>query len=193
MGFDTAARFSYLPAIHPFHSAVMTPVSAQKYFPVSWEELHRNAKALAWKLHELGQWKGIIAITRGGLVPATIVARELDIRVIETVSVVSYTADDSKPSQTEEAVVLKHPANVGDGSGWLVIDDLVDTGRTLEVLRRMVPKAHFATVYAKPKGEPLVNTYVTEVSQDTWIYFPWDIELQFTQPIAIQNKGNNTK
>jgi len=171
----------------------MTPVTPQKYFPVSWEELHRNAKALAWKLHELGAWKGIIAVTRGGLVPAAIVARELEIRIIETISAIGYHYDDSKPAQQDSIEIVKHPANVGDGEGWLVVDDLVDTGRTFEVLRKMLPKAHFATVYAKPKGKPLVDTFVTEVSQDTWIYFPWDIELQFTQPIAVKRKEKNTK
>lgn len=155
-------------------------------FPVSWEELHRNAKALAWRLLDMGPWTGLIGVTRGGLVPAAIVARELDIRLIETISIVSYKADDSRPEQTEDVVVLKHPANVGDGSGWLVIDDLVDTGRTAGVVRRLVPKAHFATVYAKPLGRPMVDTFVTEVSQDTWIYFPWDVELQFIQPIATR-------
>jgi len=54
------------------------------------------------------------------------------------------------------------------------MDDLVDTGRTAAVLRQLMPKAHFAAIYAKPLGRPLVDTYVTEVSQDTWIYFPWE-------------------
>ena len=159
-----------------------------KYFPVSWDELHRNAKALAWRLVELGPWKGIIAITRGGLVPAAIVARELDVRMIETVSVVGYHYDDSKPQQAEEAKVIKNAAGVGDGEGWLVIDDLVDTGRTVAVLRQLFPKAHYAAVYAKPMGKPLIDTFITEVSQDTWIYFPWDIEPQFVQPIANQKR-----
>ena len=163
--------------------------TAQKAFPVSWEELHRNAKALAWRLNELGPWKGLVAVTRGGLVPAAIVARELDIRIIETVSVVGYQYDDSKPRQEKEAKIVKNAANVGDGEGWLVVDDLVDTGRTADVLRQLLPKAHFAAVYAKPLGRPLVDTFVTEVSQDTWIYFPWDIELQFVQPISMKGKS----
>jgi xanthine phosphoribosyltransferase len=167
----------------------MTTLAGEhKYFPVSWDELHRNAKALAWRLVELGPWQGMIAITRGGLVPAAIVARELDIRIIETISVIGYHADDAKPKQASETQIVKQPANVGDGEGWLVIDDLVDTGRTADVIRRMLPKAHFAAVYAKPLGRPLVDTFVTEVSQDTWIYFPWDVELQFMQPIATQRK-----
>ena len=71
---------------------------------------------------------------------------------------------------------------MGDGTGILIIDDLVDSGKTLEVVRAMYPKAHFATVYAKPKGRPQVDTFITEVSQDTWIFFPWDMALQYVEP-----------
>lgn len=162
---------------------------ANKFYPVTWDELHRNGKALAWRLLEKGPWKGMVSITRGGLVPAAIVARELDIRKIETVSAIGYDYDDSNPNQSETIEVIKGAYDeVGDGEGWLVIDDLVDTGRTLEFLRKSMPKAHFATIYAKPSGKPQVDSYITEVSQDTWIYFPWDIEPQFTQPIARQER-----
>ena len=166
-------------------------VSPQKTFPVSWEELHRTAKALAWRLGGMGPFNGIVAITRGGLVPAAIIARELDVRLIDTVCMSSYSEEEAagvkdgvhKPGELR---LLKGDAGKmwGDGTGWLIIDDLVDTGRTAKYVREMLPKAHFATIYAKPAGRPLVDTFVTEVSQDTWIYFPWDIEPQFVQPIA---------
>jgi xanthine phosphoribosyltransferase len=150
-------------------------------FPVSWEELHRHSKALAWRLLEMGPWQGIVAITRGGLVPAAIVARELDVRLVDTLCVASYE------HQTQGRVhVLKGIA--GDGTGLLIIDDLVDTGETARVVREMLPRAHFSTVYAKPAGRPLVDTFVTEVSQDTWILFPWDIEPQFAPPLAAARR-----
>ena len=127
-------------------------------------------------LHELGDWKGIIAITRGGLVPAAIVARELEVRLIDTICIASY--DDRNQGKVN---ILKSVP--GDGADWLIIDDLVDTGKTAKAVRDMLPKAHFATVYAKPEGRPLVDTFVTEVSQDTWIYLPWDMGLAFAPPI----------
>ena len=148
----------------------------QKTFPVSWEELHRNSKALAWRVMDSGPWHGLVAVTRGGLVPAAIVARELDIRLIDTMCIASY--DDR--SQGDMQVLKEVP---GDGTGWLIVDDLVDTGRTAQVVRDLLPKAHFATVYAKPAGRPLVETFITEVSQDTWILFPWDTEPQSVPPI----------
>lgn len=151
-----------------------------KPFPVSWEELHRYSKALAWRLMELESWKGIVAITRGGLVPAAVVARELDIRVIDTLCVASY----DEMHQGELQILKGVKRDVGRGAGWLVVDDLVDTGKTAQAVRAVLPDAHFATVYAKPDGRPSVDTYVTEVSQDTWILFPWDTEPQAVAPIA---------
>jgi xanthine phosphoribosyltransferase len=161
------------------------PSPHTKTFPVSWEELHRHARALAWRLLELGPWKGIVAVTRGGLVPAAIVARELDVRLVDTVCIASY--DDRSQGKV---TILK--TIIGDGAGYLIIDDLVDTGETARAVREMLPKAHFATVYAKPAGRPTVDTYVTEVSQDTWILFPWDIEPQFAPPIASARGGRGT-
>ena len=155
----------------------------EKGFHVSWDQIHRDARALAWRLDgqgpDNGAWKAVVAITRGGMAPAMIVARELDIRTVDTISVKSYN------NQTQaEATILKSPdmSVMGDGTGILVIDDLVDTGKTLEVVRDAMPKAHFATVYAKPKGRPMVHTFITEVSQDTWIFFPWDMALQYVEP-----------
>jgi xanthine phosphoribosyltransferase len=152
-----------------------------KAFPVSWEELHRTSKALAWRLTEISPFKGIVAVTRGGLVPAAVVARELEIRLIETACISSY--DDKNQGKIS---VIKPAPEAGDGEGWLIVDDLVDTGETAKTLRSMLPKAHFATTYAKPAGKPLIDTFVTEVSQDTWIYFPWDMEPQPSTPIAGQ-------
>jgi xanthine phosphoribosyltransferase len=169
----------------------MEDISYTKSFPVSWEELHRTAKALAWRLFELPQFAGVIAITRGGMVPAAIVARELEIRVLDTISAVSYhdNAVEKLEQRERQAVkLLKIPSQTKDGAGWLIVDDLVDTGETAKSVRALLPKAHFATVYAKPAGRPLVDTFVTEVSQDTWIYFPWDLEPRPVDPIIVSRR-----
>ena len=155
-----------------------------KDYPVSWEELHRNARALAWRLLDHGPWKGIIAITRGGLVPAAIVARELDIRLIDTICISSYGQLETGVEASKQGQLKLLKGFDGDGEGYLLIDDLVDTGKTAAAVREIVPKATFATVYAKPAGKPGVDMYVTEVSQDTWIRFPWDMAQSFATPIA---------
>jgi xanthine phosphoribosyltransferase len=156
----------------------------EKIFPVSWDQFHRDSRALAWRLHAAGPFEAIVAITRGGLVPAAIVARELNVRMIETVCVVSY----QNYKNEGELKVLKGVAPEvtsmrAQGKGVLIVDDLVDTGKTARVVRDILPAAHFAAVYAKPMGRPLVDTFITEVSQDTWIYFPWDTGLAFQPPI----------
>lgn len=161
----------------------MAGLPYSKDFPVSWDELHRNSRALSWRLLEMGPWKGIIAITRGGMVPAAIIARELDLRLIDTVCVTSYDKGDGDEAMAQgELNVLKSVE--GDGEGMLLIDDLVDTGKTAKYVREMLPKAHFATIYAKPSGKPMVDTFIMEVSQDTWIRFPWDMEYTFSTPLA---------
>lgn len=161
------------------------PVVPDKIFPVSWDQFHRDSRALAWRLNGAGPFAAIVCITRGGMVPAAIVARELGIRVIETVSVASY----AHTSQGEVTILKDIAPDIvargsgNEGGGVLIVDDLVDTGQTAKVVRARLPHAHLATVYAKPMGRPMVDTFITEVSQDTWIYFPWDTGLAFQPPI----------
>jgi xanthine phosphoribosyltransferase len=150
---------------------------------VSWVELHRDARYLSELLHAKGSWKGIIAVTRGGLVPAALVARELDIRLIDTICVTSYGPAATGQAEQVQTEVKVFKGVAGDGEGYLLIDDLVDSGRTAQVVRQLLPKAHFATLYAKPAGRPIVDTCVKEFKQNKWIYFPWDIEYKFAIPI----------
>jgi xanthine phosphoribosyltransferase len=161
---------------------VQAQVQPQKAFPVSWDQFHRDAKALAWRLASSGPFDTIVAITRGGLVPAAIVARELNVRMIETVCVESYHDYKTQGDLRLIKSVAQSIIDLG-GKGVLIVDDLVDTGKTAKVVRELLPGAHFATVYAKPMGRPMVDTFITEVSQDTWIYFPWDTGLAFVPPI----------
>ena len=161
----------------------MDKLPHEKGFHISWDQIHRDARALAWRLDghgpDDGAWRAVVAITRGGMAPAMIVARELDIRVVDTISVKSYDHQAQSAAQ-----VLKSPDEklMGNGEGVLIVDDLVDSGKTLELVRSQYPNAHFATVYAKPSGEPQVDTFITGVSQDTWIFFPWDMALQYVEP-----------
>ena len=157
----------------------------EKGFHVSWDQIHRDSRALAWRLDKQGpgaegSWRAVVAITRGGMAPAMIVSRELDIRTVDTISVKSYNWQE----QTAPRVIKGPSAEImgADGAGVLVIDDLVDTGKTLELVRNLYPAAHYATVYAKPEGRGMVDTFITEVSQDTWIFFPWDMALQYVEP-----------
>ena len=162
----------------------MSQLPHEKGFTVSWDQLHRDARALAWRLEgaqpKPNYWNRIVAITRGGMAPAMIVARELDIRVVDSISVRSY----DRQTQSEPTVIKENVLT--DTKETLIIDDLVDSGRTMALVRERFPNAHFGTVYAKPKGRPYVDTFITEVSQDTWIYCPWDLALQYVGPFRTE-------
>jgi xanthine phosphoribosyltransferase len=145
---------------------------ASHYYTVTWDHLQRDARALAWRLAEHGPFTGIVAVSRGGLIPAAMIARDLKCRLVETVCIVTYQ-DEERGLPT----VVKPPSAAGDGSGFLIIDDLVDSGTTARALRDLLPRARFAMLYAKPAGRDQVDWFVTEVSQDTWICFPWEIDV----------------
>ena len=109
----------------------------EKGFHISWDQIHRDSRALAWRLDGKGPndgaWKAVVAITRGSG-PCDDRRRELDIRTVDTISVKSYHSGGGQADQRREAEVLKYPdaEMMGDGTGILIIDDLVDSGKTLE-------------------------------------------------------------
>jgi xanthine phosphoribosyltransferase len=151
------------------------------YATVTWDQLHRDARALAEAVMRRGPFQGIVAVSRGGLIPAAIVARELECRLVECISVVSY-AQEAGTARAPE--IVKPAAAAGDGSGFLIVDDLVDSGDTARAVRAALPKALFGCLYAKPDGRPVTDIFVAEVPQDTWILFPWDTAPLFVPPLA---------
>ena len=152
-----------------------TPAPADIYC-LSWTEFHRDCRALAQQL--LGQpWRGVDGIARGGLNPATIIARELDIRLVDSICIASY--DHTRQGEPQ---LLKGVD--GDGEGLLLIDDLVDTGVTARFARELLPRAVLATVYAKPHGRELAHYWQREFAQQTWLHFPWDVDLAYREPLA---------
>ena len=150
----------------------------QRYLKISWEQFHSDARTLASRLLHRKDLNKIICVTRGGLLPAGILARELEIRWIDTVCVAGY--DEETRGTT--ASLLKVPET--DGEGVLVVDDLVDSGRTGRIIRELMPKAYFVTLYAKPMGQKVVDDYVCGFDQDTWVLFPWEAELAPATPLA---------
>jgi len=163
----------------------MKDYTASRYLPIAWELFHRDTRTLAHKLVEIGEFKGIVAITRGGLIPSSIIARELDLRLVESICVISY--DDRRQGEPRMAKDVNRDV-VGDGEGWLIIDDLVDSGVTARMVKNHLPKGHLATVYAKPQGQDAVDTFAVAVPQDIWLLFPWDAELRPNEPLARRQR-----
>lgn len=152
-------------------------MSTDKYI-VTWDHLQMQARVLAKRLHQKNKnWTSIIAVSRGGLVPAALIARELNIRHVDTVCVSSYDNDKQR-----ELLVLKRAE--GDGTNAILIDDLVDTGETAKAIKEMYPNAYFVTIFAKPQGKTLVDDFVVDIAQDTWIEQPWDMAISYIKPVV---------
>ncbi|MDD4556131.1 MAG: xanthine phosphoribosyltransferase [Alphaproteobacteria bacterium] len=136
---------------------------------ITWDDFHRDAKRLCDKIKKLGKFDRIIAVSRGGLIPAGIISYEMDIRNVEAVSVSSYDGENLR--DFDEIKISISVDNVDEKT--LVIDDLADTGNTFKLLRSIFPKAKYVCVYAKDAGKPEADAYQEEMP-NKWIVFPWD-------------------
>jgi xanthine phosphoribosyltransferase len=145
----------------------------QNVIRLSWAQLHQDVRSLAAQLAKKAPFKGIVAVARGGLVPAGILSRECGIRLVETVCIRSCEEQIYAP----EAKVIK-AFSQDAGLGWLVVDDMAATGRTADLLRAMLPQAHVAAVYVKEQGIAHVDSFAVTLPQDSWLLFPWDSQLR---------------
>ncbi len=141
---------------------------------LSWEDIHKLSKNLIEIIKSNHpEIKGLVTVTRGGLIPSAIVASELNIRNIETIAICSYEEE----CQMKDMKILSLPTNAMKdlGTGWLVVDELVDTGQTLEYIKTVLPHASFYSLITKIDTD-LINGYVEKHNPNSWIYFPWENE-----------------
>lgn len=138
---------------------------------IKWDEFHQHTKALCQKIKASGEYNKIVAISRGGLIPAGVIAYELDIRNSQAINVSSY--DNSYTRRSDDEIEIS--CSVGDvDEKTLIVDDLSDSGRTFRLLRSIYPQAKYVTVYTKAEGAPVVDIFSEELP-DVWIVFPWDV------------------
>lgn len=136
---------------------------------IKWDEFHNHAKELCEKIKQSGEYNKIVAISRGGLIPAGILAYELDIRNSQAINISSY--DEDKQRADEDIEIFGNVGEVDEKT--LIVDDLSDTGKTFRILRKIYPQAKYVAVYAKEKGHSVVDIYAHSMP-DEWIVFPWD-------------------
>ena len=145
----------------------------QVTFSPTWDEFHRDVRALATRLQDVPV-SVVLAVLRGGAVPAAILAHELGVPDVRVCRLASYEANKQQRLQVVEP---PDATLVTDrGAGVLVVDDLADTGATMGHLRHMLPEAVCCAPYAKPAGEHALHLWSRQVRQDTWIRFPWEAE-----------------
>ncbi len=142
---------------------------SEKYY-IDWNTFHQDVKQLAARLKNEGRFDKIVAISRGGLLPAGILAYELNIRHTEVINILSY--DEGEARRRDEDVEILSSVSACD-EHTLIVDDLSDSGRTCRLLKHKFPSAHFASVYVKAPSLDLVDSYSRQVPED-WIVFPWD-------------------
>lgn len=136
---------------------------------ISWEDFHNQVKALATKIKATGKFNRIVAVSRGGLIPAGILAYELDIRNCDVINMSSY---DGEIKRQDDAIEIKGLlADIDEKT--LIIDDLSDSGRTLDLLHRQYPKAVRVCVYTKPNGQGACDIFAQNLPNQ-WVVFPWD-------------------
>ncbi len=142
---------------------------------ISWEEIHEDIKNLAKMIEkDMPNIEGIVLISRGGFVPAGILSYELDVKRCDVLSVVSYEDYSQKDLQ-----VLKLPEDAmkTKGKNWVVVDELLDGGTTVQFAREILPESNIYVVYSKIKEKPsYLNGYVRHTPANAWINLPWDKE-----------------
>jgi len=136
---------------------------------VKWDEFHQDVKTLCDKIRQTGEYDKIVAISRGGLVPAGIMSYELGIRHTSVINIATYVG--ARHLKLDEVDKPEFVGKVDDKT--LIVDDLSDSGQTFNVLRRQFGGGKFVTVYAKPKGIGEVDIFARELP-DKWVVFPWD-------------------
>jgi xanthine phosphoribosyltransferase len=150
------------------------PVPPPTSIEVSWAQFHEDARRLAGQVSLAGEFSAIVAVTRGGLAPAAILARELGVRVVDTLGLSSYS-DEHRQGSLAMIKPLTETIHRRPASQIVAIDDLADTGATARAVRELLPGAHLATLYVKPLGRASVDSFIAEFPQDCWVHFPWDL------------------
>lgn len=149
---------------------------------LTWDLFGTASRELATRIAEDGYRPDfVLAIARGGLVPAGALAYALDVKNVATINVEFYTGVDERLAVP---VMLPPVPEVVDlaGARVLIVDDVADTGRTLEVVydfcREHVTEARTAVLYEKPHS--VVHCEYVWRRTDHWINFPWS-----TQPPVV--------
>lgn len=119
----------------------------------------------------------LLGIARGGLIPAGALGYALDCKNLFTISVEFYTGVDSR---LDVPVMLPPFLDAGDldEAKVLIVDDVADTGRTLELVHQFcaghVAEARTAVLYQKPQS--IISCDFVWRHTDRWINFPWSTE-----------------
>ncbi|WP_091968667.1 phosphoribosyltransferase [Propionibacterium cyclohexanicum] len=153
---------------------------------LSWELFGRAQRELAAQIAASGfRPEIIVAVARGGLIPAGALSYALDVKLSDAMNVEFYTGVGIT---LPDPVLLAPLLDTGSMAGkrLLVVDDVVDTGRTMQLVMRQLrgfgAKVRSAVLYAKPTTVVLPD-YLWRRT-DRWIVFPWSALPPVSTPSA---------
>ncbi|MFS0884332.1 phosphoribosyltransferase [Aeromicrobium sp. 179-A 4D2 NHS] len=156
---------------------------------LTWETYGAAVRELAQAVADSGFVPDIVlGIARGGLVPAGSVAYALDCKSLFTMNVEFYTGVGT----TREEPTLLPPfldLNELRDASVLVVDDVADSGRTLELVARVCDEhagtVRTAVIYEKPRS--VITPDYAWKRTDLWINFPWSSEPVITPRTGVQD------
>ncbi|OYT31420.1 MAG: phosphoribosyl transferase [Thermofilum sp. ex4484_79] len=145
---------------------------------VSWEEVVEWAYELSKRIKE-SEWRPdiVIAISRGGYVPARMLCDFLDIHDLVSIQILHW----GKAAEITAEAHVKYPLNIDlSGKKALLVDDICDTGDSIIVAKEYIVKnckpaeiktavMQWISSVAKIKPE----YYVDEVKDWVWYQYPW--------------------
>ena len=134
---------------------------------LSYHDIHTDCIELAKKIKKRYKPEKLILISRGGLIPGSIIANYLGIQDVDVIALKTYA--DRKRSK--EIKVYKR---IKSEKKLVVIDDLVDSGETAKIVKEMMPNSKFVVLYAKTSGKKQADLHLYDFKDSDWLVFPWE-------------------
>ena len=134
---------------------------------LSYHDIHADCIELAKIIKKKYKPKKLILISRGGLIPGSIIANFLGIQDIDVIALKTY----QNRKRSSDIKVFKRIKSL---KKLVVIDDLVDSGETAKIVKEMMPNSKFVVLYAKTSGKKQADLHLYDFKDKDWLVFPWE-------------------
>ena len=152
-----------------------------EYLPFSWEEAETANASLTEKIKSSGFNPDIlIAISRGGLIPSRLLSDSLNVPVLYTIRISFYSSVGVRMEKPQ----VTQPLSVDiKGKKILIVDDISDSGRSLELAEQYITplnpaEIRTATIHFKPGSIFKPDFFVS--TTESWVIYPWE-RAEFTR------------
>lgn len=144
------------------------PIKPRK-LRLSWQTVFDGVDALA-DMVRASNPDLIVGVSRGGLIPATLLSHKLDIP-LRTISVSAY---EGTRRTVEKPLAVEGWDDRYDSPSVLIVDDIIDSGDTISQIRSRTLQAQMAVLVTKQPQFYKPVRYFAQVPKDTWVQFPWE-------------------